>query len=219
MLSLLGCVLGLPQMTPEKSTSAAASIPATASEAAPAATAADGASSTALSKRQGHFGGGFGGGFGGPQFRSDGQAVPHHERNWGPKAWGPGLNNPWAWPVNPFVMERALALTERCPGTLARVGVDGEVMITDQNGFEVEILDWFGNEITDGINDFEFFEEPTFYMGAPGFGGSFGGSFGIPPPGFGASPGNGAAQGAAGRSSFGQSPCFRRPTFRGFFDF
>jgi len=211
MLAVLGCALGLPQTAPTTSSTAAA--------ATPAAAAPSSAPSAALSKRQGLFGGGFGGGFGGPQFHSGGQ--PHHERNWGPKAYGPGLRNPWAFPVNPFVMERAVALTERCPGTLARVGIDGEVMITDQHGFEVEIMDWFGNDITEGIDEFEF-DEPTFYMGgAGGFGGASG--FGIPPPGFGAAPGAagmggspGAAHGAAGRSSFGQSSCFQVRKFDGF---
>jgi len=210
MLALLGCALGLPQVPIEKSSSVApSSKPEVTSSAAPKSLT----SSTSLSKRQGHFGGGFGGFFGFPQFRSNG--VPHHERNWGPKAYGMGLNNPWAFPVNPFEMERALMLTDRCPGTLVNVGVDGEPMITDENGFEVEILDWFGNDVTDGIDEFE----PSFYMG--GFGG-FGGAsnFGIPPPGFGGSPSMGGPPGTSTRSgSTAQAPCFKRRKldFDGFF--
>jgi len=211
MLAVLGCALGLPQMSPKKPSSVAA-----------AAKPAGAPSSGALSKRQGIPPPGFGGGFGGgSQFRSGGQAP--QERNWGPKAWGPGLNNPWAFPVNPFVMQRAVALTERCPGTLARVGVDGEVIITDQQGWEVEILDMFGNELSDSIDEFDF-ESSFLFGGAPGFGGASG--FGIPPPGFGGAAGMGAGSagmggspGAAGRSSFGQSPCFKRPKFGGFFEF
>merc|ERR1719244_2318789 len=176
----------------------------------------------------GNSGGGFGGGFGFPQFYSGGQRS--NERNWGPTAWGPGLKNPWAFPLNPFVMQRAVGLTERCPGTLARVGLDGEVKITDYSGFEVEILDWFGNDITEGIDEFDFFEEPSYHFfmrGASGFGGPSGfgspSGFGISPPGFGVSPdtgaNNGGNPGASTRSNPGQqAPCFRRPKFGGFWD-
>lgn len=37
---------------------------------------------------------------------------------WGPKAYGMGLNNPWALPPNPFLMRRALALINSVPGAL-----------------------------------------------------------------------------------------------------
>lgn len=37
---------------------------------------------------------------------------------WGPKAYGMGLNNPWAFPPNPFMMRRALALVNSVPGSL-----------------------------------------------------------------------------------------------------
>ncbi|KAA0187115.1 hypothetical protein HAZT_HAZT009228 [Hyalella azteca] len=68
---------------------------------------------------------------------------------WGPRAYGMGLNNPWAIPVNPFLMRRALALVNSVPGALVRVDVDGEVAITNQFGQEVDILDGFGNEVTE----------------------------------------------------------------------
>ena len=35
-------------------------------------------------------------------------AIPHAQRNYGPRAYGPGLRNPYAFPPNPFVMQRAL---------------------------------------------------------------------------------------------------------------
>jgi len=73
-------------------------------------------------------------------------------------------------------MQRAIALTNRVPGTLVRVNVDGEVQITDRHGFEVEIVDWFGNDITEGLDEFP---ESTFVLGGGGFGGRPGG-FGGP---------------------------------------
>ena len=38
--------------------------------------------------------------------------------NWGPKAYGPGLNNPFAVPVNPIVMQQAISLANMIPGAL-----------------------------------------------------------------------------------------------------
>ncbi|CAL4083191.1 unnamed protein product, partial [Meganyctiphanes norvegica] len=90
----------------------------------------------------GGFGGPAAGGFGGP-------AAP--QRNWGPKAYGPGLNNPFAFPPNPFFMERALSIVNRVPNTLVRVETTGEIEITDQFGREAEILDAFGRDLTEAL--------------------------------------------------------------------
>ena len=37
---------------------------------------------------------------------------------WGPRAYGMGLNNPWAMPVNSFMMRHALNLIETVPNAL-----------------------------------------------------------------------------------------------------
>ncbi|CAL4125977.1 unnamed protein product [Meganyctiphanes norvegica] len=90
------------------------------------------------------------GGFGGPSLCGFGRpAAP--QRNWGPKAYGPGLNNPLACPPNPFFMERALSIVNRVPNTLVRVETNGEISITDQFGREAEILDVFGRDLTEGL--------------------------------------------------------------------
>jgi len=68
---------------------------------------------------------------------------------WGARAYGMGLNNPWAIPPNPFMMRRALALIDTVPGALVRVDVNGQVEITNQFGQEVDIHDRFGNDLTD----------------------------------------------------------------------
>merc|ERR1719446_1489534 len=57
-------------------------------------------------------------------------------RNWGPTAYGPGLNNQWAVPVNPFQMQQAINLANMIPGTLVRVDTDGEIELTDRFGQE-----------------------------------------------------------------------------------
>jgi len=59
-------------------------------------------------------------------------------RDWGPKAYGPGLNNPWAVPVNPFQMESMLNLAETSPHLLVRADVDGELSFTNKFGMEVD---------------------------------------------------------------------------------
>jgi len=59
-------------------------------------------------------------------------------RDWGPKAYGPGLNNPWAVPVNSFQMESMLNLAETSPHLLVRADVDGELSFTNKFGMEVD---------------------------------------------------------------------------------
>jgi len=162
LLSILAYALGLPQK-PLPSSPKATEGPASNPSRSP---------SSGSVNRQGFFGGS------GSRFRSSGTGPQQH--NWGPKAYGLGLNNPLAFPPNPFVMQRAIALTERVPGTLVRVGIDGEVQITDRHGLEVEILDWFGNDITEGIEEFE--EVPFGFGGfgnhGPNFRSNFGPNFG-----------------------------------------
>ncbi|CAL4083189.1 unnamed protein product, partial [Meganyctiphanes norvegica] len=101
--------------------------------------------------------GGGSGAFGGPSAGVGGPAAGGFgrsaapQRNWGPKAYGPGLNNPFAFPPNPFFMKRALAIVNRVPGTLVRVETNGEISITDQFGREAEVLDAFGRDLTDQL--------------------------------------------------------------------
>jgi len=59
-------------------------------------------------------------------------------RNWGPKAYGPGLNNPWAVPVNPMQMNSMVKIAESFPNLLVRVETDGEMSFTDRYGMEVD---------------------------------------------------------------------------------
>ena len=68
---------------------------------------------------------------------------------YGPRVYGMGLNNPWALPPSPFVMQRALALLNTVPGALLRVDVDGDITFTNQFGQEVDIVDNFGNELSE----------------------------------------------------------------------
>merc|ERR1711908_56942 len=65
-----------------------------------------------------------------------GRAMWGNTRNWGPTAYGPGLNNRWAVPVNPFQMQQAINMATMIPGTLVRVDTDGEIDLTDQFGHE-----------------------------------------------------------------------------------
>jgi|ERR1711915_520648 len=104
---------------------------------------------------------GFGGRSRGPSFRSGGGGGPcglirsvygnQQRRNWGPKAYGLGLNNPCAIPPNPFFMQRAISLANRVPGTLVRVDPNGEIELTDQFGREANIIDAFGRDLTEGL--------------------------------------------------------------------
>jgi len=57
---------------------------------------------------------------------------------YGPKAYGPGLNNPWAVPVNEFQMQSMLNLAEQFPHLLVRADVDGELSFTNRFGMEVD---------------------------------------------------------------------------------
>jgi len=59
-------------------------------------------------------------------------------RNWGAKAYGQGLNNPWAVPVNPIQMQAMVKMAESFPNLLVRVDVDGEMQFTNQFGMEVD---------------------------------------------------------------------------------
>lgn len=72
--------------------------------------------------------------------------------NYGPRVYGMGLNNPWAFPPHPFMMQRAQALLERAPGALLRVDADGSLTFTDRFGQEVDITDNFGNDLSDLID-------------------------------------------------------------------
>lgn len=71
--------------------------------------------------------------------------------NYGPRVFGMGLNNPWAFPPNPFFMQRAIALLDQTPGALLRVDADGGLSFTDRFGQEVDITDRFGNDLSDHI--------------------------------------------------------------------
>ncbi|KAF2360679.1 hypothetical protein FHG87_008575 [Trinorchestia longiramus] len=93
--------------------------------------------------------GGPGPSVGGAAGPAAGGAAPRTGNPWGPRAYGMGLNNPWALPPNPFMMQRAVALVNQVPGALVRVDVDGSISITNQFGQEVDIVDNFGNEISE----------------------------------------------------------------------
>jgi len=68
---------------------------------------------------------------------------------YGPKVFGMGLNNPWALPPNPLLMQRALSVLNSTPGALLRVDTDGSLQFTDRFGQDVDITDNFGNELFD----------------------------------------------------------------------
>merc|ERR1719244_2107636 len=89
-------------------------------------------------------------GLGGGRALGGGSALGRDPRfiNWGPKAYGPGLRNNLAIPVNPFFMRRALQIVNRVPGTLARVETNGEITITDQFGNEAE---YFGQDLSEAL--------------------------------------------------------------------
>merc|ERR1712106_995717 len=91
-----------------------------------------------------------GSGFGGPCAYIQ-AAYPGQRRNYGPKAYGLGLNNPCAIPPNPFLMQRALALANRVPNTLVRVDTQGEIELTDKFGREAKVIDHFGQDLTEGL--------------------------------------------------------------------
>ncbi|KAK7087026.1 hypothetical protein SK128_004605 [Halocaridina rubra] len=61
-------------------------------------------------------------------------------RNWGPKVYGPGANNRFAFQPNPFQMERALAIANQVPGALIFLDVNGEIKFTDRFGREADII-------------------------------------------------------------------------------
>merc|ERR1712128_378793 len=101
-------------------------------------------------RSSGGFGGRSVGGFGGPCAFIQ-AAYPGQRRNYGPKAYGLGLNNPCAIPPNPFLMQRALALANRVPNTLVRVDTQGEIELTDKFGREAKVIDHFGRDLTEGL--------------------------------------------------------------------
>merc|ERR1719234_1057495 len=132
------------------------------------------------SNRQGFGGGGSGGGgFGGgsgnrftgrsqPSFRTSGGATGFggpsfnpcariermyagQRKDYGPKAWGLGLNNPCALPPHPILMDRAIALSNQVPGTLIKVDPNGEIELTDRFGREANVIDVWGRDLTDGL--------------------------------------------------------------------
>lgn len=59
-------------------------------------------------------------------------------KDYGPKAYGPGLNNPWAVPVNEFQMQNMLRMAEQFPHLLVRAETDGELSFTNRFGMEVD---------------------------------------------------------------------------------
>jgi len=59
-------------------------------------------------------------------------------RNWGPQAYGPGLNNPWAVPVNAWQMQSMIKMAEGNPNLLVRADIDGELTFTNRFGMEVD---------------------------------------------------------------------------------
>merc|ERR1711970_35874 len=97
------------------------------------------------------FGGNSVGGFGGGPCAFIQAAYPGPRRDWGPKAYGLGLNNPCAIPPNPFLMQRAMALANRVPNTLLRVDTQGEIELTDKFGREAKVYDHFGRDLTEGL--------------------------------------------------------------------
>jgi len=59
-------------------------------------------------------------------------------KDYGPKAYGPGLNNPWAVPVNEFQMQTMLQMADQFPHLLVRAETDGELSFTNRFGMEVD---------------------------------------------------------------------------------
>ncbi|XP_076031493.1 uncharacterized protein LOC143019594 [Oratosquilla oratoria] len=80
------------------------------------------------------------------------QGVPGRNLGhpWGPKAFGPGLRNPYAFPPNPFQMRMLQHFTNVLPGARIFVDVNGEAQLTDQYGQEIEDIQTnFGGDLGD----------------------------------------------------------------------
>lgn len=74
-------------------------------------------------------------------------AAARQPVNYGPKVYGPGANNLWALPPNPFTIQRAVAIANAVPNVLVRLDTNGEVVLTNTYGQEVEVQDSFGRDI------------------------------------------------------------------------
>lgn len=74
-------------------------------------------------------------------------------RNWGPKVYGPGANNRFAFPPNTFQMERALAIVNQVPGALIFLDTNGEISFTDRFGREADIIHPSGFDLGDLIDN------------------------------------------------------------------
>merc|ERR1719187_2103900 len=101
--------------------------------------------------RQGGFGGQ--GGVGGAGGRAGGGAggLFGPPKNYGPKVYGPGANNRFAIPPNPFLMQRALAIANQVPGALIFLDNTGEISFTDRFGREADIIHPSGLDLSELI--------------------------------------------------------------------
>ncbi|KAG7163187.1 putative gastrolith protein 18.2-like 1, partial [Homarus americanus] len=72
------------------------------------------------------------------------------QQNLGRGFFGPGLNNPLAIPVSPFVAQHAQKVLKMRPDYRVFVDIDGTAHFTDMFGREVEeFLDPFGNDMSE----------------------------------------------------------------------
>merc|ERR1712183_423091 len=70
-------------------------------------------------------------------------------KNYGPKVYGPGANNRFAFPPNAFLMQRTLSLVNQVPGALIFLDTDGEISITDRFGREADIIHPLGFNLSE----------------------------------------------------------------------
>ncbi|XP_045581514.1 uncharacterized protein [Procambarus clarkii] len=92
-----------------------------------------------------NLGGAAGGVQGAPGAAAPG-AVPA-ANPYGPKVYGPGLNNPFAFPHNPFLVRQAEAVANTNPNLFVRVETDGGWEFTNRFGEKVDVYNAFGQEL------------------------------------------------------------------------
>ncbi|KAK8722636.1 hypothetical protein OTU49_012144 [Cherax quadricarinatus] len=66
---------------------------------------------------------------------------------YGPKVYGSGLNNPFAFPHNTWEVSRAAAVAATNPNLYVRVESDGGWEFTNRFGEKVDVYNSFGQEL------------------------------------------------------------------------
>merc|ERR1712183_730349 len=91
------------------------------------------------------------GGLGGAAGRAAAGGLFGPPKNYGPKVYGPGANNRFAFPPIPFLMQRALSIVNQVPGALIFLDTTGEISFTDRFGREAEIIHPSGIDLSELI--------------------------------------------------------------------